>query len=273
MNNGRRWLLWSLLGLAGFVFCLGVALFVAPAAWLDFVFERATAGRLRLAEAKGSLWQGSGQIVLADNDKARLSTAADTTSVDWPGLLAGIVIPGRCDWQLKAWPLLLGQLDLTLKFEHMREVVKLTGNHSRVSGTAGAFDLPQIQMDRLGSPWNTIRPTGALSVRWEGFQIERGRFTGKASISIAQVASALSPVKPLGSYRIDVDGVGSQANLSIATLSGPLALEGQGQWNQRAGLRFTAYAQAREEQIKLQPLLSLLGKRDGDRTIIRLGAV
>jgi general secretion pathway protein N len=59
----------------------------------------------------------------------------------------------------------------------------------------------------------------------------------------------------------------------MTTLSGPLRLEGGGTWDARSGLRFTAEASAEEpERARLQPLLGLLGRREGERTIIKIGA-
>jgi general secretion pathway protein N len=80
-------------------------------------------------------------------------------------------------------------------------------------------------------------------------------------------------VRPLGAYRIEVIGSGAQAQVRMNTLSGPLRLEGSGSWDARSGLRFTAEALAEgPERVRLQSLLGLLGRRDGERTIIKIGA-
>jgi general secretion pathway protein N len=87
------------------------------------------------------------------------------------------------------------------------------------------------------------------------------------------MASALTPVRPLGAYRIEVVGSGEQAKVTMSTLSGPLHLDGNGVWNARSGMRFTAEALADEpERARLLPLLGLLGRREGERTIIKIGA-
>jgi general secretion pathway protein N len=236
-------------------------LVAAPASWADGLISRFSGQRVRLAETEGSLWKGTGRLVLADPSSAG----------NW--LTSGVVIPGRCSWQIKAFRLLIGQLDAQLQLESMQQPIALVGDRQRIMGSAGMVNLPQLQLERLGSPWNTIAPNAAIAVQWEPFQIEQGKFLGKAAVSISQVSSAISPVKPLGSYRVDIDSQGAQAKLTMVTTSGPLQLEGQGDWTARSGLRFTAYAQARAEQDRLQPLLGLLGKRDGNRTVIKLGAV
>jgi general secretion pathway protein N len=155
----------------------------------------------------------------------------------------------------------------------MRQPVLLTGRGGELRATPGAVTLPPVALDRMGSPWNTIRPTGSLSVAWENVTLRSGRFDGRASVELSQTASALTPVRPLGAYRIDIVGSGAQAQVKMHTLSGPLRLDGGGTWDARSGLRFTAEAQVEEpERARLLPLLGLLGRREGDRTIIKIGA-
>ncbi|MFP5406810.1 MAG: type II secretion system protein N, partial [Gammaproteobacteria bacterium] len=137
----------------------------------------------------------------------------------------------------------------------------------------GSLSLPSVELGRLGSPWNSIRPSGALAVRWETLTVRNGQLTGQASIELSDMASAMTPVRPLGSYRIEINGEGPRADLGIQTLSGPLLLSGTGTWDARAGLRFVAQASAEPaEAARLQSFLGLLGRREGDHTTIRIGA-
>jgi general secretion pathway protein N len=184
-----------------------------------------------------------------------------------------VVLPGAFAWRLSPWPLLVGVLDARIEHDSMRQPVLLTGRAGELRATPGTLQLPPVALDRLGSPWNTIRPTGALSVSWENVTLRSGRFDGRAAIELRDAASALTPVRPLGAYRIDVVGSGAQAQVTMNTLSGPLRLEGSGTWDARSGLRFSADARAEEpERARLLPLLGLLGRREGDRTIIKIGA-
>ena len=67
---------------------------------------------------------------------------------------------------------------------------------------------------------------------------------------------------------------GFPSSLKAATsIDGPLRLSGEGTWTTATGLRFTAYAEADEsERVRLQSLLGLLGRREGARTMIKIGA-
>jgi len=89
---------------------------------------------------------------------------------------------------------------------------------------------------------------------------------------LSDIASALSPVKPLGAYRLQFDWQGARAQLTLATLSGPLQLEGNGAIvNGRLRFSGLAWAQPGQEQ-RLASLLALLGQRRqiGDRNVIAL---
>jgi general secretion pathway protein N len=249
---------------AGVLAALGVVLNQAPASFADLALSRATQGRVRLAEAAGTVWQGRGRLVLADVVEG---DAEQTATVP------GVVLPGTFGWHVSPWPLLVGVLDARVEHDSMRQPVLLTGRVGELRATPGSLALPPVALDRLGSPWNTIRPTGALTLSWDSVTLRSGRFDGRASIELHGAASALTPVRPLGAYRIDVVGSGSQAQVKMNTLSGPLRLEGSGSWEARTGLRFTAEALAEgPERVRLQSLLGLLGRRDGERTIIKIGA-
>lgn len=262
MTPGR----WLAFLAAGFLSVVGTIAAFAPAGIGDWALDRATNGRLRLADATGSIWNGQGTLVLAEPAEGADATVRRST-------VSGVVVPGRLSWQVRGLPLLVGLLDATISMESMSQPLRLSGSFGELRGTASSLDLPALDLGKLGSPWNTIRPTAALAVRWEGFTIRQGLFDGKLAIELRDAASAMTPVRPLGSYRVDVTGTGSRAELSIATLSGPLRLAGKGVWDQKGGLRFTAEAEPEEaERARLQSFLALIGRREGEKTVIKIGA-
>ncbi|NUQ50067.1 MAG: type II secretion system protein N, partial [Phycisphaerae bacterium] len=74
--------------------------------------------------------------------------------------------------------------------------------------------------------------------------VGQGGLEGRAQIELRDASSAMTPVRPLGSYRVEIVGRGGQADLSIQTLAGPLRLQGSGSFTAQTGLRFTAEASA-----------------------------
>ena len=74
----------------------------------------------------------------------------------------------------------------------------------------------------------------------------------------------------MGSYRITLQG-GTQATLRLETLEGSLQLSGTGQWvGQRLRFRGEASAVPGREGA-LANLLTIIGRRTGDRSLISIG--
>jgi general secretion pathway protein N len=126
----------------------------------------------------------------------------------------------------------------------------------------------------LGTPWNTVQPQGQLVLSTQGLGAvwAEGRLSlsGRAQVDALQMASRLSTLKPMGSYRLSVQG-GSGLALTLETLEGSLQLTGSGQWVGDR-LRFEGVASAPPERLDaLANLLNILGQRDGARSIIKLG--
>lgn len=255
-----RWLAYSLIAAltAG-----AIALASAPARYLDSLLDSGTLGRLRLAESDGTIWRGSGRLVIVDTgvtDAGRYS-------------LPGVAIPGRVSWSVKPWPLVVGMVDATVSIDGMPSPVRLQGSVGEVQVGAGSLSLPSVDLSRLGSPWNSVRPSGSLAIRWDALVVRGGQMIGKAAFELRDASSAVTPVLPLGSYRLEIDGKGSQADLLLRTVSGPLKLSGKGQWTARTGLRLDADAAIEPaEAERLKAFLGLIGRREGERTIIRIGA-
>jgi general secretion pathway protein N len=129
----------------------------------------------------------------------------------------------------------------------------------------------------LGSPWNTLQPQGRIQVQvqhvsWSSSQPET--FQGKVIITLENLSTQLSTLKPLGSYQLEITG--SETNLNspphaeLKTLEGALLLTGQGSWvNHR--FQFDGEASAREDaQAALSNLLNVLGQRRGNSSILKM---
>jgi general secretion pathway protein N len=126
----------------------------------------------------------------------------------------------------------------------------------------------------LGAPWNTVQPEGVMQLQttqlvWH----QRGgttRLNGQAELQLRQLATRLSTLKPLGNYRVRVLG-GDTIALTLDTLEGSLQLQGTGQW-QQGRLQFIGEATAAPDaQDALSNLLNVLGQRQGNKSILKMG--
>ena len=270
---GRRFAAWglvvgTLLGLAS----------QAPAQWLANALQQATDQRLLLAEARGSVWNGSAMLVLTGG----------------PGSQDAAALPGRLQWQLRpAWGGLTitaqqaccldGDLRLRLQPGWGGYTLGLADGPAQPTGQPGAARAighwPASWLAGLGTPWNTLQLGGTLQLSSPGLRLQsaqgRLRLDGSAALELRDVASRLSPLPALGSYRLSLAGgpgaPGETATLRLDTLDGALRLSGSGQWT-GAGLRFRGQAQADEAQAgALSNLLNIIGRRQGALSVISIG--
>lgn len=240
----------------------------APAQWMADGLARATGGRLLLAEARGSLWQGSAVLVLTGGPGSRDASA----------------LPGRLHWTLGldgTTLLLRARLACCLQDELLLRVQPGPGR-LRVSlpGQADAparplAHLPLAWLEGLGTPWNTLAPRGTMALASAGFVAEsaagRWRFSGRLEAELRGAASRLSTLPVLGDYRLGVVAdAGGGARLELGTRAGALQLSGSGSW--APALRFRGEARAAPgAEAALANLLNIIGRRQGAASLISIG--
>ena len=249
---------WAIVG--GVLGALTVFAVQAPATWLASGVNSATRGMVQLQQARGTLWNGSAQLVLTGGE----------------GSSDQVALPGRMNWQLR--PALVGASVVlnadccTTTPVRMHAGLRWNGMQLKVANSQSQW--PSAVLSGLGTPWNTIQPQGRLSLATNGLQIDwnagRMALQGHLQLDALDVSSKLSTLSPMGSYRVSVNG-GDSPTLALSTLSGALLLNGSGQWvGQR--LRFTGEARAAAgREAALAHLLNIIGRRTGDRSILTVG--
>ena len=267
MRGALRW------GLVGALLGALLALVVyAPAAWLAAGVQDATAGRLLLADARGTVWTGSAVMVLTGGAGSRDASA----------------LPGRLQWTLRldgAALALRARQDCCIGNELKLRVVPGLGRlRLELPTTAGPVapvtllgQWPAAWLTGLGTPWNTLQPAGTLALSSSGFAAEsvQGRwiFSGRLELDLRNLSSSLSTLEELGSYRLSLQGDerGDAAQLQLSTQSGALQLSGSGQWA-ASKLRFNGQASAAPgSESALGNLLNIIGRRQGALSLISIG--
>jgi general secretion pathway protein N len=249
-----------------------VALAWAPATWLASAVTDATGQRLVLADARGTVWQGSAVLVLSGGAGSRSASA----------------LPGRLNWTLGLDGTALGlraRQDCCINGELRLRVSPGLGR-TRIELVAAASPAlgqwPASWLVGLGTPWNTLQPTGSLQLSSPGLSLEQvqGRwlFNGRADLDLGNIASRLSALDVLGSYRVSLTGsaAGQEGpRLQLSTRSGALQLSGNGQWaadGAAARLRFNGTATAAPgSEEALGGLLNIIGRRQGALSVISIG--
>jgi general secretion pathway protein N len=254
-----RWAVFgSLLGL------LVATMLFAPAAWLGKALALGSQGRVVLNEPSGTVWNGSGQLVLSGGAGSRDATT----------------LPGRIHWRLKPTPTLKLRVLLdadccTTESINLLIMPRLNGAIALVQPSQSSW--PATLLTGLGAPFNTLDlqatlklNTQVLTVEWLNQQL---KLEGKAALDVIDASTRLSTLRPVGSYRLNFQGSNGAAapNLNLETLSGSLLLSGSGQLTGNRW-RFNGEASAAPGfEAALSNFLDILGRRVGPRSIITVG--
>ena len=258
---------WIAAGLGGALATLATVVALAPAQWADRAVQRATGGRIELADASGTIWNGTATLVLASGERGGARDVARSS------------LPDPLSWQLSAWPLLSGTVELTLRHPSalLAPLIISAYADGRLQLGAATLRLPAAMLAGLGAPWNTVRPGGIVSVHTDGLELAQGRCRGSLTADWEYASSALSPVSPIGHYRLQTSGPYPGTRLELQTISGPLELTGSGTIGEGGRLRFNGIARALAAtdpatRTRLTGLISLLGRREGEAAILSFGS-
>lgn len=232
---------------------LGVAAYGAflvatlPASVVAPRVAAATKGQATLVDAGGTVWNGSARVAIA----AR-GAAFTLDEVRWE-FLPSRLLAGRAAFAVTAR---LG----TLKGEAevARSPLAWRADGVRVQGDAGAIPafLP------LAAAW---QPAGELALAVESITWDGNAASGTATLEWRDAALALTPVRPLGTWRAEARAEGATAKVTLATVKGPLRLSGDGTLAIPGRLAFTGEARSEAGRERdLEAVLALLGPRRPD---------
>ena len=253
--------------IGGLLGLLAALIAFAPASWLANSVTSATKGQLQLVNARGTVWNGQADMVFTGGEGSRTQTALPQ-GLQWR--LAPRLVSGS-----PAMALRLNAPCCTPEPMAITLIPRLGGAEMRIASSTSQW--PAELLSGLGTPWNTLRVEGRLALQTPGMTLrwDQGRTSlqGEAAVEALDLASRLSALRPLGSYRMTMraDAEGNTTTLDLQTLSGALKLQGAGQWV-GGRLRFEGVAEAAPEaEAALGNLLNIMGRRQGPRSLLNIG--
>jgi general secretion pathway protein N len=236
---------WRLIGLGLAAYALGL-IAAAPATLIDARLQQASEGGLRLAEASGTLWSGTGQIEIRDANRHT-------------GIAKNIA------WRVRPAYLLRGKLLYEVALDHAVQHFPVTISLSRIEVADADISIPAAALG-LGVP--KLAPlglTGDMLLHIARLAFGRGSVQGNATLQWHGAGSAFTRVSPLGDYELRLEGDGAAVKASLRTLQGPLQLDGQGSWTTGRNPVFQGTARVPpQHQQQLAPLLRLIAIERGD---------
>jgi general secretion pathway protein N len=245
MRRLRAALPWLVVALIANVLVL---LVMAPAAWVTPQFAKATQGHVNLVDPSGSLWHGSASLMLAAG----------------PGSEAATLLPGRIEWRTSFWPLFMGRVHMQMRqSEAMPDPVVVDATLRNATLSGGSITVPASLLAGLGAPFNTLDLQGDVRLTWTDWRSFNRQAFGQLIVTLNDMSSRVSRVKPLGSYRVVFQAQGASGALDLSTTKGPLLLNGHGTVSE-ASTSFTGVASTTPDAVdNLAGLLNLLGRPMG----------
>ncbi len=236
---------WKLLAV-GFGAYTVALIATVPATLVDAGFERASNGRLRLAEAQGTLWTGAGQLEIRDAG-GRIGVAKSLA------------------WRLLPQSLLRGHLVCEVELHQSSKRFPVTISLSRIELADADINFPAALLGLAVPKLAPLRLTGDVLAHVTSLAIGRSEMRGTATLHWRAAGSALTPVSPLGDYELRLVGEGAAVHASLRTLQGPLQLDGKGSWTHGESPAFLAMARVPpQHQQQLAPLLRLIAVERGE---------
>jgi general secretion pathway protein N len=255
---------WALGGSLAGALAAGVA--CAPAQWLTRSVEQLSQQRVVLQQVRGTVWSGSAQLVLSAG----------------VGSQQAVALPDRLTWRLSPSLLPRPSLGVSLSLPcctptplSLQAQADWSGTRVRVLDQHSTW--PAAALAGLGTPWNTVQAQGqlhletrALDIRWAE---RRWQVAGQATLSLIDLSSRLSPLRPMGSYRLQLQGSqgATPMQVQLETLNGLLQLQGRGEW---IGERWRFEGEASTDpahEAALSNLLNVLGRRQGNKAQLTMG--
>jgi general secretion pathway protein N len=225
---------------------------LCPAAWVLRQAEAHSGSRFAAFEETGTAWAGSARLAF--------STPAGKVTIE------------RVSWRLSPASLLGGRLGFHVEANAgglraagvvARGLDGWSVHDASASGDASALST----LTPLAAAW---KPEGKVEVIVPRAFLDGARLRGQAEIVWRDASLALSAVKPLGTYRLELAAEGGPAQVTLATLAGTLRLAGRGTFAPPAA--FTLSGDARAEgpaAAAVEPMLDLIGPKrpDGARAL------
>ncbi|RDU98585.1 type II secretion system protein N [Trinickia dinghuensis] len=229
---------------------------MAPAAWITPQFAKATQGHVNLIEPSGSLWHGSATLVLAAGRDSG----------------AGTLLPGRVQWDTAFWPLFTGRLSMRMRqTPAMPDPIEVDAAPRNATVSSGEIAVPAALLAGLGAPFNTLDLQGAVRLAWTPWRLLGTRSYGQLVVTLNDMSSRVSPVKPLGSYRVALQSQGDSSTIDLSTVNGSsLLLSGHGTISANASSFHGQASSTGQASENLAGLLNLLGRPTGQEGTVAL---
>lgn len=220
-----------------------------PVRWLSASFAKMTNCQVVLIQPEGTIWKGSAQLGFSDikagASEACHSPESSSERFSWKTQFS--VTDLNCKWMIQ--------------YVNTVRPLELTVNPRSIMLSSNQIELPADLMEVTGGLLRSLQLRGKLDISWDDL-IWDGSGSGLVEVQFLNVMSAISPIKPLGSYALKFQ-IQQALKFDLSTIKGPLLLTAKGSI-EKGRLSLQGEATAPAESIdSLIGLLSIIGKKNG----------
>lgn len=221
---------------------------MAPGTLIDAGLEGASNGRLRLAQAQGTIWAGAGLIEIRDVG-GRNAIARDVS------------------WRVLPESLWRGRLVCEVALDRAAHRFPVTITFSQFELANADINFPAAVLALAEPRLKPLRLSGDVLLHTTNVSVGHGGMRGDAVLQWRAAGSAFSPVSPIGSYELRFDGQGNTVHALLSTLQGPLQLDGSGSWTKGRNAEFQATVRVPpQHREQLAPLLRMISVQRDEGT-------
>jgi general secretion pathway protein N len=227
----RRIIVYAVLGCIVYAIAL---IATAPASWISHTVDRASSHRVALRAPAGSIWAGSGRLYAIERSGPPLEL-------------------GELRWRAAWYRIFTGKLATDLRFGDASRSMHIEASPFGVTIRGLDIALPGRVLASFAPGLGAMGPQGTLRIRSESLSLAADSVLGLAEVEWRQIRLTRAPELDLGSHVARLRGGGSNVDIELGTLEGPLQLSGKGNWDRSAGLTM---AGAAEHGAQPSPALS-----------------
>lgn len=216
-----------------------------PAHWLGEALGHATHGVARLQNTHGSLWRGSGTLLVHGGGRAPLSAPLH--------------------WEIFPLWLLTGKLIVDVESRpdpQLRARLRIGYRHWQLRDLEG--EMAAAALSTLYPPAALISPTGNLRVSASEIGLDADGVSGEARITWLGAGGRLGGLGEVGDYLLVINGEDGAAVLRVETLRGALQIAARGRWQPLGDGQLQldgTLAASGDRAASLAPVLALLNAR------------
>ncbi len=225
---------------------LCVLIVTAPASLLSRIIDRASNGRVELANTRGTLWSGSANPVLHQRS-------------------GGLITLTTLHWNIAPLGLVSGKLNAQLQWDDEAQFspMDIIASPGQVELRRAYLPLSALLLDEASDFLKPAQLRGQIILKSDSLMITKQGVQGTATADWLNASSLLSSIAPLGNYHFTFSSSSAGVDIALNTASGALQLAGQGHFSASAGLDFKGTAQAASgKEEALRELLGHLGPEE-----------